>query len=276
MKLLYGDDYLGNICGANNTLNPKIVAGLAKQNTTPMDHTNRPYQYFLTPFDSTIDPTQKSRICMSQCPQITSLLEKDLICLYQYQSAPSYNLVKTARCFFPYQSSPRLNRCVPDFAINASSIVIDQINNLNGTTTMILNSLYDTWYIMVGGVVASVVLGFLWLFLMRYCAGVAIWTNVISSFLSVAAIAFMMYFTGLQLQATYNSTPLNQRILADVNNYQFLLIMSYILFGVAGLMFFIYLFQFWKHSFSCYYFSRSKQSVYIDASTIIFPNSSSN
>jgi len=156
--------------------------------------------------------------------------------LYEYQNIRSYYLVKSARCFFPYQSTPRINRCIPDFDLNVSSIVVDQINSFNSTTTMLINAAFDTWYIIAGGIVASIIFGFFWLLLMRYFAGVAIWANVISSFLSVAAVAFMMFYTGKQLEMAYENTPNNLRILADVNNYQFLTVMSYILFGIAAIM----------------------------------------
>jgi len=138
--------------------------------------------------------------------------------------------------FFPYSSSPIYNRCTPNFFINTTAIVINEINNFN-ITNLVIASLYDSWYVIVGGIVASILLGFGWLLLMRYISGVAIWTNVISSILFLAAVGVMMYMTAGQIQNKYDSTPETERLSSDLTNIQFLEVLSYILWSISGILF---------------------------------------
>eukprot|EP01129_Flabellula_baltica_P015497 TRINITY_DN791_c0_g1_i1.p1 TRINITY_DN791_c0_g1~~TRINITY_DN791_c0_g1_i1.p1 ORF type:complete len:636 (-),score=70.16 TRINITY_DN791_c0_g1_i1:19-1926(-) len=232
---LYGNDYDGNVCGKNNTENPIIVEGLARKNVTAKDLTDETLQYFLTPFSGDFNFDTLPRVCLGECPSETSLDLADLICLDGYEK--SYDYVIEGRCFFPYASTPVLNRCVPTVVPeNITSIAIEELNSSEFITQLVA-SVYDTRFIILGATMATFVVGFLWLILMRFVAGVAIWTNVIGSILFILGFSLMLYTTSVQLETIYNERPANERLAVDESNYMFLRYTSYVTGGLGALFF---------------------------------------
>uniref|UniRef100_A0A6B2KZQ3 Choline transporter-like protein n=1 Tax=Arcella intermedia TaxID=1963864 RepID=A0A6B2KZQ3_9EUKA len=225
-RLVYGDDSLGNVCGVNNKLNPVIVEGLSHSvyGTQFSILTDRPYQYFTEPFNDTMNPqalAKKQRLCLKSCPDVTSLSEKDLICLYD-QPSPSGALVQEGKCFLPYASRPVFNKCVPNILLaDHASTAVTAINNRD-ILEKIFAALYTTFTTLLACLAAAFGLAFLWLILIRFFAPVAVWTTVFCSALLLGTLSALLGFTSENIRLNYIAINPMERIDIDYINYQFL------------------------------------------------------
>ncbi|KAI9204340.1 plasma-membrane choline transporter-domain-containing protein [Polychytrium aggregatum] len=226
-RLLIPTDYLGQQCGVNNTV--------LHSNLT--DFTTKPYAYFLNPFD----PFSYPAVCVSQCPSSSQAFwastPSTVICRYGYPQPQDENHIIDAYlnqscAAFLYSGGPVLGRCLPNFAVNASAI--SQLNlpnvTVSGTTismssllangkdtlSQVMSDIVNSWPWLVGGVVVSVLVAFLWVWLMRWLAGIFVWISIFVANAIFIGGAIWLYFYWQGRLTSYNSlSPANQLQILD-------------------------------------------------------------
>eukprot|EP01130_Rhizamoeba_saxonica_P005584 TRINITY_DN2227_c0_g1_i1.p1 TRINITY_DN2227_c0_g1~~TRINITY_DN2227_c0_g1_i1.p1 ORF type:complete len:714 (-),score=93.86 TRINITY_DN2227_c0_g1_i1:56-2197(-) len=244
-QLKYGDDYLGNLCGKDNTRDLDLVNSMNSANLTPTDHTNAPFLYYLNPVSTDIiDLDTAPRICVSECPRETSIFYEDLICKYGYSGADDtqYTTVVDGNCFFPYASIDVFYRCIPEVLPNGTSMAIEAIDNLNILTT-IFSSVNDSLHIIGGAAVVTIVLGIIFVIFMRLFAGFTIWTLVFLAILIVSAASFLLFWTAEDLEKAFRETTEFDGLQSENTNFAFVKIISYVLAVIAAIIILFVLFN---------------------------------
>lgn len=204
-----------------------------------------------------------ARVCLPNCPTETIVdplrISGKLICTYDVGNQ-SRILAIGSQCFFPYASTPVFNRCVPDVLQEATTFALDSINAKSLAEEAVVPilahyvslssynqaAIYSGRFVIGLSLLAAFFLGFIWLIMMRFFSGISIWFTVWACLLTLISLGAIMYLTvrfrpSLQfifhplinqsdeLEASYNSRPIDQRFDADATNF---LAMRYISYGV--------------------------------------------
>ncbi|KAI8854903.1 plasma-membrane choline transporter-domain-containing protein [Chytridium lagenaria] len=175
-KIIQPRDSFGNYCGSG-----------PKNNSGP-DLRDRPNLYYFNP----ISPGMLPSVCVKECPTTTGITTpSNAICTYgiipnEFTLGPFIATLKCAPVIF--SSNAILGRCIP---LNAGTDMLKLLNETAGTmpggaligqTTQTLqvmvSDIMKTWQFLVGAVFTSVVVTFLWLFLLRFVAKAMVWTTI--------------------------------------------------------------------------------------------------
>ncbi|KAI3630109.1 hypothetical protein MIR68_011544 [Amoeboaphelidium protococcarum] len=227
-RLRYGNDTEGNLCGVNN-------AG-------GRDHTNAPYQYVF-------DPTNWAsyRQCVTHCPNQTFTP----ICPYDVPVPTAFTNINLTdftllaqlyangtfgNCTFTYRTIMVLNRCLPDVSAlvslsnitGANGTIVDQVTS---TGTEMFSDVYNSWKIILICSAISLVMSFIWMFMMQYASKFMVWFTVI--FVNFASIAFTaVIFNYWNQVRTQNGTLLSYSSVGSASNNEKVLLAISILAAI--------------------------------------------
>ncbi|KAJ3289981.1 hypothetical protein HDU79_003645 [Rhizoclosmatium sp. JEL0117] len=191
--LLLPIDYYGNRCGTPVTYNGVSLA-------------DKPYLYYLNPSS----PTLFKSVCVTSCPSTTTAQsDQYYICDYginPYASgADAAALAASFQCASPIlKSSSSLGRCLP----SDPSVTNFAAGSLNSNTVQtIIQDVENCWPFYVAALFVSLILSFLWAYLLKAFAKPMVWTTVILVNIFFGGMsAFCYYFWQKQYDLYANST----------------------------------------------------------------------
>lgn len=228
-RLQYGDDYLGNTCGKNNTGVAFIPEAYRR------DWSNAPNVYILSPMEINSNIFMTPRICLPDCPNKTSLILNDMLCKYGEQKNVT-NVFKN--CWPPYPSTSVFNRCVPtaikDFASSLGTTVYDTVFNFDIVQTLI-SDIGASWRVIAACCAGSLVLGWIWLLLMRFFAGIMVWFTIFCAIFLLIGCTALMWYTGTHMQNDFIALPAQAQLLTAEISYKTILYSSYVLCGITAI-----------------------------------------
>eukprot|EP01132_Coremiostelium_polycephalum_P005149 gene5149-6409_t len=264
-RLLYGTDSYGNICGVNNIEEGRLRANQSR------DLTNRKNVYYMYP--------SYRVICVESCP-INTFLEPDdpsqLIC--DYDTVPAMNeTYPDGTCVGMYQSTDVLNRCVPTVITNATDSLIDKLyqfinkNFSNDTTYKIFSDVVRSWkYLIMGGCIA-LGMGFLWIVLLRFFAGLITWVTVLGALGCLGLLTTQVYFQWQKAADTYDRIPPEQRLEIQADNVLALKVIFIILCVICGIFALIVLALWTRIRIAIRIIKESSRAISIMPSIFFFP-----
>ncbi|GAM18465.1 hypothetical protein SAMD00019534_016400, partial [Acytostelium subglobosum LB1] len=232
-RLLYGTDYQGNTCGIDNVKAGKIPSNYSK------DFTNEKYVYFI--YYPLL--TSYRAICVNQCPTVTYLIpsnETELICAYD--TTPAMDQVfPNGTCMGSIASTPVLNRCVPTELTNATSSIADKVfqiisDNFGETSNKLFTDIVEDWRYIVYGALVALAAGLIYIFLLRFLAGLLTWATVLGVIALLSLLCVQVYYQWQKAQDTYNSIPPNQRLPLQYDNVLALKVIFIILCCITGIL----------------------------------------
>ena len=199
-------DKNGQYCGIDNT---KIKDDVA--NNTDFDFrdlTNYPYLFF-----DAWDP--KNQICVKECPSSGDILEvlkaKLVTSVTEFEALDVTNLTEdmfdadyyqSANQVLMYTTKAMFNRCVPQINssafVNASGLIdgFNQMVNSIPSLATSFNSISKLWKKILVCSVASLVVSFFWIFLMRCLTGCIVYTVVFLVPILIIAIGVWLFVNG--------------------------------------------------------------------------------
>ncbi|KAI1295760.1 Choline transporter-like protein 1 [Halotydeus destructor] len=225
LRLYYGQDSFGNICGIRNNL--KLVD--ADVPYSGMDMTRRPFVFYMDPHNI----SHSLKICVQSCPKETLTSEADLIryegaynvsyCRYDYRydpnsrplvvptpySSPSStpsDLLKTDRDqgYGPcprlpvYESKPILKRCIPTNFValgkNFAQGVYAYLNSFD-TLKQVVGDLVASQDEIILMVVVATIISFLAVFMIHLVASLVSYFILLFVSFSLTAVTSMLWYT---------------------------------------------------------------------------------
>ena len=240
-------DNTGNYCGYNNTKLRDIIIGIEDSDLVLRDFTDFPY-LFMSP-QGVLDSNQ---LCVAKCPtdsdgDYESALsdscpnEKRICPAYLTEEEAAAERKKGGKCVCPYPTLNVLNRCVPrldaDVAGNIAGNVTDLFNAFKGVLLSIpglgdgVISCATHWREILVFAVCSLVVAFIWIFLLRCMAGCIVYIVVILVPLLIAALGVGFFLYGKSV-FSFDDEKVNK-------------IVAYVLWAVAALILLIIIFL-WK------------------------------
>mmetsp|Transcript_33694 Transcript_33694/g.42428 ORF Transcript_33694/g.42428 Transcript_33694/m.42428 type:complete len:669 (+) Transcript_33694:184-2190(+) len=237
-RLINGIDYEGQICGVDSAVKDKSKI------------------FYLPDFAS----SSAIGICVESCP--TSTDYEQFICTYDTtvsanpntdELATAYSYVAEGLCMYHVESTDAFNYCVYTSALTAAyddltdalgSLSVNYTGALNGTVTTEASSWFDDFsadlfssvYVILGfGIGVALVVGFTYLFFLRIPGVLFLLTW------GLIALIFLLWLVSGLFCYTTAQTWQNDGIHSSTQS-KGLLILSYILFAIAGLWFVLILF----------------------------------
>jgi hypothetical protein len=134
------------------------------------------------------------------------------------------------------------NRCVPDIVRNTTLDLLDEINS-SDIVQGLITDISLSWRIIVVCMASSLVIGWLWLLLMRWFAGIMVWFTIFTGIFLLGGFTAMMWYTGTNLQTTYINTPPAQQVESLRILWQAILYTSYVLAAICAIIIIITLFN---------------------------------
>ena len=89
-----------------------------------------------------------------------------------------------------------LNRCFPSEAVNATADYALQELNARELGSQVIADFAKSWRWICVCLTVAVVLGFIWLLLMRLFAGVIVWLTIIVAYGALIGITIFLWFEG--------------------------------------------------------------------------------
>ncbi|XP_038057483.1 choline transporter-like protein 1 isoform X2 [Patiria miniata] len=210
-RIIFGADSYGNVCGKNNGLIPGV--NLSGQNLI-----DRPYVFTFNP-ESIINPaTPTKMLCVSECPDVALLIKNDITELAENRSIflCDYNLEPSdyaaaqqghlAACpGTPLDASTAIfNRCIPSSAIGIASSLLDS-DWLKRAVADVENSWREILYLCLISFGLAIVV----LILLRFFAGVLIWTMVFVFMIGSSGGTGYLWYRWWQEKSILDALPAN-------------------------------------------------------------------
>ena len=210
-ELIYGVDYMGNICSRPN---PKYksynfsTSGI--QNSLATSWESRKYLWYPVAFDGTGFSLQKSKdngVCVESCPVAGNSLG-----VYYDASNPQF----ASPYYVLFNSSVLFNRCVPKISsfLCASNQACQTLKNSTLTDISMFysgleNAVGDItrhWWVLLVCTVIAIVLSFIWMFIMRRLVKPLVVATGILLLVAIAVGGIVLYVQ-------------SKRVAADVSKY---------------------------------------------------------
>ncbi|EFA82487.1 solute carrier family 44 protein member 2 [Heterostelium album PN500] len=267
-RLLYGTDYEGNTCGVDNIAAGKLPANHSR------DFTHEKYVYFI------YYPSLASyrTICVSSCPNETYLTPDDpsqLICAYN--TTPALNeTFPQGTCMGSIASTPVLNRCVPSKITDATESIIDKLfqvisENFGDTSTKVFSDTVENWKYLIYGALIAMGLGLVYIFLLRFFAGLITWATVMGVIGCLALLCVQVYYQWQKAIDVYDSIPPNQRLPTQKDNVLALKVIFIILCVITGILALIILAMFSRIRLAIGIIKESSKAIGTMPSIFFFP-----
>ncbi|KAJ3083414.1 hypothetical protein HK102_001080 [Quaeritorhiza haematococci] len=209
-------DYKNQFCGFDNTPDGG------------MDLTTKPYVYLLNPFAFQFSAS----ICIEKCPSRTEPpTPTNAICLYNVTKPKDEvdltNKISKGDCApLVYGGKDVLGRCLP---IEEASQILGQVGglvqNLNVTiggtsisfnvlmsqgrdvAIQVVSDLIRSWPFIVAGAVATLIVCFIWLLLLRWFAWFIVWLSIIGLNLVMMGLTVWLYFFWDARRKAFDALP---------------------------------------------------------------------
>lgn len=178
----------------------------------------------------------------------------DLVCTYGERK----NITNVfRRCWPPYTSVPVFNRCVP-------AVVIDATNELTASASTALQNIFSldivqqllsdleaSWRVILVCCVGSLVIGWIWLLLMRFFAGVMVWFTIFTGLFLLIGFTAMMWYTGQTLVNRVTALAGASPLLSEEVLGKTILYTSYALCAISILLVLITIFNCYRIQLAC-------------------------
>eukprot|EP01137_Pigoraptor_chileana_P004835 Opistho-2@47043 len=205
-RLLYGYDSYGNICGKSNNGRFVNVTG-SIPGVTNADLSDRKYLLF---FDAT--SSSALQICVKACPSTSgvpslALAQQLGLCRYDFDYSQFNSgtflgqLGSTGPCpALIYTSMSVVHRCLPKIIDSSDVAAIAQSNGIVSLTDAkkvvqtVLSDVGTAWKEMLYSVAICVVVGMLFVLLMRFFAPLLIWATVLAVVVGSAGLTAFLFF----------------------------------------------------------------------------------
>lgn len=205
--------------------------------------------YFVAP------PSTSKTVCVSSCPDGTNTMYWAPNTVYTASATVQLYGACTmgAGTICNYNSVSYFDRaCLPTATLTAFSAVTSAVESMD-TLSNWISDIRTTWKIIVASMALAIFLGFVYMFFVRFCAGVMIWGAIFGIWIT-SVILGAFYYTGAKsisdLSSTYatgsNSSGTNS---SKTTNY----VLAYTAWAFAGIMFL----------FVCCTYSRIKLAIAI-------------
>jgi Plasma-membrane choline transporter len=142
-----------------------------------------------------------------------------------------------------------LNRCVPtapiDLAYNnktANGTTADEsfaskkMDDSSTVMNIIMADMIRAWPYILGFSFAALVVGFVWLLMMKLFAGVMVWFTIFAAYAIVLGITFFCFYKTDQLKTEYNDTPEAERTSNMERNITVAEVFSYIFAVISAIL----------------------------------------
>uniref|UniRef100_A0A1B6ECV3 Choline transporter-like protein n=1 Tax=Clastoptera arizonana TaxID=38151 RepID=A0A1B6ECV3_9HEMI len=258
------------------------------------------------------DGCKTPQVCVSKCPDYFWIADVDttynqvvvnkyLICvsdavkakvidLNSLKSAINNNLC--ARYYFPL--SPIANRCIQpnlsqdninklaQLGINTTSILQDStilkdFSSLNEIATKILQDFEATWRYLVMGLLLAMVVSLVYIFLLRFFAGIIVWLSILGLIILLGCGAYFGYSNYTKLQdpnfkvVPEESTNLKQQVSKLLNTPMFWMVLGIFCVIVLVLIAFIVIFLRSRISIAVTLIKEGSKAVGNTISSLFFP-----
>ncbi|EGG13327.1 solute carrier family 44 protein member 2 [Cavenderia fasciculata] len=270
LRLIYGTDENGNICGVDN-----IADGVLPANKSANFVDNK-YVYYIVYTGNLISARP---VCVSQCPNETHLIPDNasqLVCSYNVTPAMD-QLYPNGTCAGTYASRPIFNRCIPTVLVNATDTLLDEVFKMinskidQDTSVKLLSDMVESWKYLIMGAFVALGLGFLWIFLLRYFAGLITWSTVLGVLGCLSLLAIQVYYQWQDAEDEYYSIPPAQRLSLQYDNVQALKVIFIIICVIGGILAFIILALWRRIMLSIAIIKESSRAVGTMPSIFFFP-----
>ncbi|GAM17171.1 hypothetical protein SAMD00019534_003460 [Acytostelium subglobosum LB1] len=179
-------------------------------------------------------------------------------------------------CMGTISSAPFLNRCVPSQLEEATATIIDKIFNLisvnfGSIANKIFSSIAEHWRIIVYGALIAMGLGLLWIFLMRFFAGLITWGTVLGVLACLGLLCYQLYYQWQKAQHTYDQIPPNQRLSIQYDNVIALKVIFIVLCCISGILALIVLAMFSRIRLAVGIIKETSKAIGIMPSIFVFP-----
>jgi choline transporter-like protein 2/4/5 len=262
-------DYAGNFCGRNNlppASRPWMDSppnGTRKTTELKFDFTAKPFLYFVSPLN------RNASKCVAVCPGPGAVADPK--CLIPGSAIPSgysvggFNVsvntsgllptnnpncectyaedkVMPQVCFVRYESTPIMRRCIPSNKALISPEMKAEAAKVDDLVTRAMDDVQRGWKaVAISGAIA-LLLGFVWLVILRWLAGVMVWVTILACLAGCAALSFYTFNEGNTRVAA--ALALDPQDPDKTRNAKGIQILSYCFFGVTGILILITLFMF--------------------------------
>ena len=194
-------DTMGQYCGIDNNQFEGIEGS---ENFTFVNLEEYPFLFF-----DALNP--QYQICVKKCPQENSitdvflakanpLLQDDLAKLPEGDYDEIYYV--NASDVFQYKSRPIFNRCIPDIdttlIANATQFVegFNQMINSIPSLATAFSSVYNSWWKILACAAGSIVVSFIWIFLLRCMTGCIVYLVVFIVPVLLVGIGVWLFLNG--------------------------------------------------------------------------------
>jgi hypothetical protein len=204
-RLIYGVDYLGNIC--SQTVDPcNGVSGC----TAAPGWQNRTNLWYPITFDTNrrtflITEARQLGICVAECPQKGSLVST-----YGYLT----NTTPPPSTYLSlFSSTAMYHRCVPSFLsfecpigpgyndcrakLNSTSSQYAQLDAITTAINGAFEDVKERWWVILCGVAIAIVICFVWLFIIRRLVKPVVVLTMILVFLLIGGLGGLLYWRSL-------------------------------------------------------------------------------
>lgn len=138
-----------------------------------------------------------------------------------------------------------LHRCFPkDPSYNGTNNIYKELNARSAATQVFADILHAAYFIAAAAAIA-LVLGFIWLVLMRYFSGIVVWLTILLVYILVIGFTIFLIWKGIanvlisltlkghELKKELSDTPVQQRLDSDIRNQRVVEAFGYIFIVVS-------------------------------------------
>ena len=180
------------------------------------------------------DPSGTSKsVCLKECPTITGAANAtNAICDYGINPAVGNitALFVSGDCApIVIKSNSVLNRCIPAlseippelfqtmslFKMNIAGATIDPgyiLSQGQEIGVKVFADLQKTVPFLIGGIFASMIVCFVWIFLMRWFAGIIAWLSILGANVLMIGLSVWLYFFWKQREVAYNAKTVKNEL----------------------------------------------------------------
>lgn len=243
-RLVYPTDYMGRVCGRNNSdaevgsifppddpacFNDTTSAGCQARvqalGLLQEDLTQRPFLWFM----ELVEPFTYGGVCVSYCPDSTDTAvpfcpsplfttNNSIIgspyCSYKRvdnnMTFPQNTYIQKLKTI---NYSPVLQRCAPFELTSSQNQLLNTTDMLGlGTFSVMIGDAVQGWRVLLVSAAIALVLAFVWIILLRFLTGVMVWVTILGVWAALAALGVYSFFQGRQRMNDYEGIP----VLSDI------------------------------------------------------------
>ena len=276
--LINAFDSTGNYCGIDNTQLKGHIYGYENSGFVLRNYTEFPYMWFTYRPNLGAGLIDKVQMCVKQCPgedvgdYVTAIQDScddaKRICppnLTEQQAAAERK--KGGLCMCPYPTINIMNRCIPTLedavAQSLAGNVTSMINAVKGIVFSIpgfgqsVMSCVEYWKAILGFAVASLIVAFIWIMLLRCLSCCIVYFVVILVPILIALLGFWFFKYG---EGSFGMT--------NANSHKY---MAYALWALAGLLLLIIIFLWGKLSAAVQVIKISARALGSNMSSLLAP-----